>query len=126
VKEREERQYAHIPSDVPLLFLEVDVADPSEFEDVPEVRGVEVNGYRVLRAESSTVPNAIAAFLLHLRDTTGKEVHCYFDWTQGNPIAYMFSYVLLGEGDTGPVTHEVLRVAEPDPDRRPSIHVAGK
>ena len=109
MKEREERQYAHIPSDVPLLFLEVDVADPSEFEDVLEVRGVEVNGYRVLRAESSTVPNAIAAFLLYLRDTTGKEVNCYFDWTQGNPIAYLFSYVLLGEGDTGPVTHEVSR-----------------
>ena len=126
LKEREERQYAHIPSDVPLLFLEVDVADPSEFEDVPEVRGVEVNGYRVLRAESSTVPNAIAAFLLYLRDTTGKEVNCYFDWTQGNPIAYLFSYVLLGEGDTGPVTHEVSREAEPDPDRRPIIHIAGK
>jgi preprotein translocase subunit SecG len=126
LKEREERQYAHIPSDVPLLFLEVDVADPSEFEDVLEVRGVEVNGYRVLRAESSTVPNAIAAFLLYLRDTTGKEVNCYFDWTQGNPIAYLFSYVLLGEGDTGPVTHEVSREAEPDPDRRPIIHIAGK
>src|ERR671910_534147 len=97
------------------LILEVDVADPSEFEDVLEVRGVEVNGYRVLRAESSTVPNAIAAFLLHLRDTAGKETHCHFDWTQGNPIGYLLQYVLLGEGDTAPVTHEVLREAERDP-----------
>ena len=125
LKERAQRQHTHIPSDV-LLFLEVDVGDPSEFEDVLEVRGVEVNGYRVLRAESSTVPNAIAAFLLHLRDTTGKETHCHFDWTQGNPLGYLFSYVLLGEGDTAPVTHEVLCEAESDPDRRPIIHVAGK
>ena len=93
----EQRQYTHIPSDV-ILFLEVEVGDPSEFEDVLEVRGVEVNGYRVLRAESSTVPNAIAAFLLHLRDTTGKETHCHFDWTQGNPIGYLLQYVLLGRG----------------------------
>ena len=126
LKEKEQREHTYIPPDVPILFLEVDVDDPSEFEDVLEVRGVEVSNYRVLRAKSSTVPNAIAAFLLHLHDTCGKEVHCYFDWTQGSPLVYIFSYVLLGEGDIAPVTHEVLRQAEPDLERRPVIHVVGK
>jgi hypothetical protein len=126
LKEKEQREHTCIPSDTPILFLEVDVEDPSEFEDVLEVRGVEVGGYRVLRGESSTVPNAIAALLLHLRDECGKEVHCYFDWTQGSPLVYLLSYVLLGEGDVGPVTHEVLRQAEPDIERRPIIHIVGK
>jgi hypothetical protein len=126
LKEREQRKDNHIPADVPILFLEVDVDDPSEFEDVLEVRGVEVGGHRVLRAQSSTVPNAIAAFLLHLRDTTDKEPHCYFGWTQGNPIAYLFSYLLFGEGDTAPVTHEILREVEPEAERRPIIHIGGR
>jgi hypothetical protein len=125
-KEREQRKDNHILADVPILFLEVNVEDPSEFEDVLEVRGVEVGGHRVLRAQSSTVPNAIAAFLLHLRDTTDKEPHCYFGWAQGNPIGYLFSYLLFGEGDTPPVTHEILREVEPDPERRPIIHVGGR
>src|SRR5215211_4101799 len=55
---------------------------------VLEVRGVNVGGYRVLRGESTVVPNAIAAFLLYLRDETGKTPNCYLGWTEGNPFAY--------------------------------------
>jgi len=36
----------------------------------------------MLRGESATAPNAIGAFLLYLRDRTGKVPHAYFIWTE--------------------------------------------
>ena len=121
----EHREDHNLPSKDPILFLEVEVCDASEFAHVMKVKGMEVGGYRVLRAEGSAVPNAIAAFLLHLRDRTGKIPHAYFHWGSGNPIAYLFDYVAFGQGDAAPVTREVLRQAEPDEEKRPAIHVGG-
>jgi hypothetical protein len=126
-KLEEQREYNHIPAHASVLFLEIDIDDPSEFEEeVLGVKGVEVGGYKVLRAESTVVPNAIAAFLLYLRDTTGKIPSCYFGWTQGNPFVYLVRYILFGEGDTAPIVHEVVREAEPELDRRPIIHIGGR
>ena len=109
----------------PILFLEIEVCDASEFAHVLKVRGKEIGGYKVLQAEGPAVPNSIAAFLLYLRDQTGKIPHAYFHRGSKNPIAYLFDYVAFGRGDTAPVTREVLRQAEPNEEKRPSIHVGG-
>ena len=82
-----------------------------------------VGDYRVLRCVSPAIPNAIAGLLLNMRDRTGCIPHAYFGWTEGNPIVYLLKFLAFGEGDTAPVCREVLRKAEPDPDRRPRIHV---
>ncbi len=124
-KEKEKREDNHIPPDAPIVFLEISVGDASDFTDELVVQGVQVEDYCILRAQSSAVPNAIAAFLLYLRDRTGRTPHVYFGWTEGNPITYLLRYIAFGEGDTAPTTREVLRQAEPNPDRRPAVHVAG-
>jgi hypothetical protein len=121
----ENRQDHNLSTQDPILFLEVEVCDASEFAHAMKVEGMEVGGYRVLRAEGPAVPNAIAAFLLYLRDRTGKIPHAYFHWGSKNPVAYLFDYVAFGRGDTAPVTREVLRQAEPNEEKRPSIHVGG-
>jgi hypothetical protein len=115
-KEREQRGMNPVPGAADILFLEVKVIDPSEFSEILRVHGEQVGPYRILRMQSPAAPNAIAAVLL-----TGVRPHCYFEWAEGSPLVHLFRYLLLGRGDTAPV----VRKSEPDPARRPGIHVGG-
>ncbi|MEU7429897.1 amino acid transporter [Streptomyces sioyaensis] len=113
-----------LPASEDFIFVEVTVGDPSEFESELRVHGEVLHGrYRVLCLESSTISNALAALLLHVRDETGERPHIYFEWTEGNPFAQFLRFFLFGQGEVAPVTREVLREAEPDRERRPRVHV---
>jgi hypothetical protein len=123
--EHQKRVDNHIPSTDPIVFYEIETGDASEFKGKLKICGIEIEGYKILRTQAPAVPNAIAAFLIYLRDKTGKIPHVYFGWSEGNPIMYLARYILLGEGDTAPVTREILRQAESDPEMRPNVHVGG-
>ncbi|WP_031026768.1 APC family permease [Streptomyces sp. NRRL WC-3725] len=112
-----------MPEQEDFVFVEVTVTDPSEFEAGLTVRGEVLHGrYRVLTLESASIPNALAALLLHVRDVTGCTPHIYFEWTEGNPFANFLRFFLFGQGEVAPVTREVLREAEPDRELRPRVH----
>jgi hypothetical protein len=105
------------------IFVEITVADPSEFATRLDVHGESMHGrFRVLTVESATVPNALAALLLHIRDVTGYRPHIYFEWTEGHPAVNFLRFLFFGVGEVAPVTREVLRRAEPDPAKRPHVH----
>lgn len=122
-KETEQRGINPVPGSADVIFLEIDIVDPSAFSNVLCVQGVEVDGHRILRASAPAAPNAIAAILLALRDSTGVIPHAHFEWSEGNPLGHLFRYLILGRGDTPPVVREIIRSAESDPSRRPRVHV---
>ncbi len=118
------RDMHNMKPDERLYFFEVERGDASDFEETLWVSGDRVGNHYVLRAKSAVVANSIAALLIHLEKMTGKVPHGYFKWTEGNPIGNLMQFLFIGEGDVAPVTHEVLRRAVRDPDRRPIVHVS--
>ncbi len=125
-KEDEARRFHSIqPPEGDFIFLEVSPSDSSDFStDNLIVAGETIGKHRIWRCESPSVPNAIAGILLHIRNTTGKVPHIYFGWTEGHPVAYVIKYIMWGEGETAPVTREILRSIEHDPAQRPRVHVS--
>ena len=123
LKEHEEREASHIPRGDPVLFLEVNVKDPSDFATRARVKGEEIGGHKVLSVEGASVPNGLAATLLAIQERTGKRPHAYLGWGEGNPLKHLARFIFFGEGDIAPVTHEILRRSDPNPETRPVIHV---
>jgi len=78
----------------------------------------------MLHARSAVVANSFAAVLIQLERSTGCVPHVYFHWTDVSPFTNVMRFIFLGEGDTAPLTHEVLRRAIKDPAQRPVVHVS--
>jgi len=118
------RQLHGLAHDESIYFIEVERGDTSEFTETIAIQGSREGSNRVLHARCAAVANAIAALLIQLKKTTGSIPHVYFHWTDVDPIVNLLRFVFLGEGDTAPLTHEILRRAIKDPAQRPMVHVS--
>jgi hypothetical protein len=123
-KSKAERKWGRIPSGMSTIFLEVNVVDSSDFEEDLIVTGVNEYGYRILRVDSSSIPNAIAAVMLAIRDEIGVVPEIYFRWSEGNPVSNMAKFLITGRGEIATVAREVLRESEPNKANRPRVHVS--
>ncbi len=118
------RQLHGLSPDDTIYFFEVERGDASDFTEHLSVHGRRDGGNRILHARSAVVANSFAALLIYLERTTGCIPHVYFHWSDVNPVANAMRFIFLGEGDTAPLTHEVLRRAIKDPAQRPVVHVS--
>ncbi|WGD37164.1 amino acid transporter [Lysinibacter sp. HNR] len=120
----EARRDSLFPRNAPPILLQVRVTDTSDFEEDLVVEGSTLHGYRVLRVSSGNIPNTIAAVLFAIRDETSVVPEVYFRWTESNPISNMLKFLFVGSGEIAPMTREVIREAESDIRRRPTVHVS--
>lgn len=118
------RHFHSLSDDECLFFFEVVRTDASDFANKLCVTGRRVGRHRIFSAQSPVVANSIAAMLIYLERRTGKVPHAYFRWTEVSPALNIMRFLFLGEGDTAPLTHEVLRKALPQQERRPVVHVS--
>jgi hypothetical protein len=121
---RELRELHGLMHDEFIYFIEVQRGDTSEFTETVAIQGFRDGSNRVLRARSPAVANAIAALLIELKQTTGCIPQVYFHWADVDPVVNLMRFIFLGEGDTAPLTHEILRRAIKDPTQRPIVHVS--
>jgi hypothetical protein len=122
--DRELRRLHGVGADDVIIFFEVERGDTSDFMDRIRIQGRSEGACRILRARCAVVANSIAALLIYLEQVSGCIPHVYFHWTDVNPLVNAIRFIFLGEGDTAPLTHEVLRRAIKDVSRRPVVHVS--
>jgi hypothetical protein len=115
----------HLTARQGAIFLEVEISDASDFATTVQVTSAVVGAFHILRATGPSVPNVLAAVLLDVRDRMAKPPHVYFEWSEKAPGQNVLRFLLAGEGDIPPLTHEIIRRAEPDAALRPQVHVGG-
>jgi hypothetical protein len=120
-KEAEIRMRHRLTADVPVVFVEAHLGDPSDFHHQPLI-AVERNGERfVIRADAcASIPHALAAIALELSQV-GKPPEIHFGWSDESPLRANTSFVLFGEGNVPWMVRELIRHAEPTADRRPQV-----
>jgi hypothetical protein len=123
-KEAEVRQRHRIGPEVPIIFIEVEVGDPSDFFQKPRMQVVREEGREILRISRATsVAHVLAAIGLAFREV-GHPPEFYFKWSMQSPMAATLNFLLLGQGNIPFLVRTLLRHAEQDHNRRPRVIVA--
>jgi hypothetical protein len=122
-KERAIRDRHRIADEVPIVFIEAELGDPSEFEQMPlmEIRESEER-FIIGVKRCVSVAHVISSVALELSHVgTPPEVH--FGWSDENPMAASIGFVLFGEGNVPWMVRELIRKAEPDRAKRPKVFI---
>jgi hypothetical protein len=122
-KEIEIRTRHRIPGTVPVMFLQAELADPSEFTHRARVRIAREDGRFVIHVSRCvSIPHAIAAAALEL-SSEGAVPEVHFGWSAENPLTANLHFVLFGHGNVPWMVYTLIRRAKVPEDRKPRVIV---
>jgi hypothetical protein len=120
-KEREIRKYHRLGREVPMLFVEARLGDPSDFYQAPLMQVVREHGYEVIRLSRCTsIAHVLAAVALECRHA-GEPPQMHFSWSGQSPLTANLHFLLFGEGNIPWLVRALVIRAEPDVARQPRV-----
>lgn len=120
-KEAEIRARHRLAPEVPVVFVEAQLGDPSDFYQDPVLEVRQEDGRFVLRlTRCPSVPHAIAALALEL-SKTGRPPEIHFGWSDESPLRANLNFVLFGEGNVPWMVRELVRRAQPAAESQPRV-----
>lgn len=122
-KDEKIRRVHRLAPNVPIVFVEATVGDPSEFHHTPMIEVTEQDERFILKlTRCASVAHAVATVALEL-SKTGKPPEIHFGWSGESPLAANLSFLLFGEGNVPWLVRELILKAEPDPAKQPRVFI---
>jgi hypothetical protein len=120
-KEASIRQEHHLGPDVPIVFIEAYLGDPSEFYQTPVMEVMQEEDAFILRIRHcASIAHTIAALALEL-SKTGRPPEIHFGWSNESPVVANIGFLLFGEGNVPWMVRELIRTAEPRQEYQPRV-----
>ena len=122
-KEAAIRKRHRLPAEVPIVFVEVQLGDTSEFQQTPVLSVHNAAERFVIKITgAASIAHVLAAVACEL-STVGKPPEIHFGWSDESPLSASFSFVLFGQGNVPWMVRELIRKMQPDSSRQPRVIV---
>jgi hypothetical protein len=122
-KEKTIRRDHNLDPDVEIVFLEIEVDDPSNFYQRLLIEVFQEQQRYVIRVQRCvSVAHAIAAIALEMSKES-KPPGLHFGWSDMHLLAASWSYLAFGEGNIPSKVRELIVAAEPNPEQRARVIV---
>jgi hypothetical protein len=120
-KEATIRRDHQLAAEAEIVFLEVEVDDPSNFYQKLLIAVFQEGQNFVIKVtRCASVAHAVAAVALEM-SRYSKPPGLHFGWSELDLLAASWSYLAFGEGNVPWKVRELIREAEPNPQRQPRV-----